>query len=123
MFNKAGKIDIFFNDLDNEYYNSFKIKSEIVQKLSKPENLKFLIMQKLNNENDVIKVEKSDFFVEHYQKLTKNSYLNIFEETDVNNEKFVNKFLHSLMNDFGYRNVVQSGIDESNDEMLFLVYL
>lgn len=119
MFNKAGKIDIFFNDLDNEYYNSFKIKSEIVQKLSKPENLKFLIMQKLNNENDVIKVEKSDFFVEHYQKLTKNSYLNILEETDVNNEKFANKFLHSLMNDFGYRNVVQSGIDESNDEMLF----
>lgn len=58
MFNKADKIDIFFNDLDNEYYNSFKIKSEIVQKLSKPENLKFLIMQKLNNENDVIKVEK-----------------------------------------------------------------
>lgn len=23
------------------------------------------------------------------------------------------------MNDFGYRNVVQSGIDESNDEMVF----
>lgn len=119
MFNNANRIEPFFDEVDDKYYSKFKERSEIVQKLSQRESLKFLITQKINNENDVITVEKNDFFVNHYQKIINNSYLNVFGESDINSENFTDKFLHSLMNDFGYRNVVQSGIDESNDEMVF----
>jgi len=119
IFNNANRIEPFFNELDNEYYSKFREKSEIVQKLSQSESLKFLIMQKINNESDVIEIEKNDLFVNHYQKLITNSYLNLFGEKNVSSENFTDKFLYSLINDFGYRNIVQSGIEESNDEMIF----